>query len=496
MSDNQFPPPHPNERVTTRTAGSTELARGPKRRRRVGAVAVVIALVLIPLAAVGTWLVLRDDEPTISNGTTSSTAPSTVPRTVEPTTEAPAPTPTLDTPKVETPPPRDWPTDPRLRYSIDVGVTDNLFGGLPEVSGTADDLFIAEAGDVSTTLTHYVDGTAAWETEVGLGDVWSVDLWGDMVLVETNSQQYGEASELTRVDRDDGSILWSIQADSSTTSSYIDDRLFVLFHGDYAGDTDELAEVDVDSGEELKRITGANYYSGESGFLQIDAIDLTVQFIGLDLEPVGDPVTIEPSGVTSYPWVVRQLPDGVMYVADRTIFGGSSQVVGMSWDGEMLFECDITIVEPNNILLRGDTIVVASFEAIEVFDVDGSGCTSRWHMQGTQDQLVSEYGIFPTVATYDTSGEYIDFVNDDSIVEVLDWQTGDVVATGEGDVFFRDEETMATMDGAALVARSIDSGDELWRIELPRQGDLKFTGDMIVVTTPGGTGATVDIYAD
>lgn len=429
---------------------------GPQGRGRRWALVATAALIIIALVGVGAWFTTR-------GGATAADDPTEV---------------------------GGWPSNPQLRHTYTVELADNLFGGMPEVSGNVNDVYIGESGADMTTLSRHFNGDSSWETQVGLGDLWFIHDWDGKIVLETNSTPYGEQSQLVRINPADGSTIWSISADGSTNAETYEGRLYVLQYGDYEGETDELAEYDFESGTELKRLTGANYSFAESGFIAIDPDASTAQQIDLNLNPVGNPVPVETSGVQFYPWIVSDTPDGLIYYAD-------DKAVGLGWDGTVSFECTISIDEPNSVHLHDEsTLVASSYGSIEVLDLNGSQCTSRWTVTGDDNTLIYDYGGYPVKTTYDATGESVDFVNDTSVVEVLDWQTGETKLRGEGGVLFDRQGAMATMEGDAIVARKIDTGEELWRVAATQPSDFSIMNGMLVVITPVDGTATINVYAD
>lgn len=421
-------------------------------------VAVAAAFLLIPLG-VGAWYVMRDDNAIVAGS---------------------------------------WPSDPELKYSFTAAVSGDDFERVP-VAGTPDSFYIAEVNGETSKVTRYVEGEAEWAAEVGLAEPSTLQLDDDVLLMQSTNDDYTE-SQLVRLDIDDGDVAWTVKGDGILNYRLDGDRLFVIVYAYGEQGEDEgakLFEYDLESGTELNRLAGREFTFTEGGFVSLDGIESTAQLLDLDFKPVGDPVDLEPSGVLFTPFVFSPTDDGWIYYSDRRTFGGETSVVGVSTSGKQTFECSVNIEEPNNIFMHDETtLVLSSYNSIEVFDVDGTTCSSRWHTDSAERVGIRSYGPYPVRQTYIGVGEDIDYLLNDSDLEVLDWDSGDVIATGENDWVLNDEGQMITFKENILVAKQIDNGDELWQIAAPPRSEVRALDGTIVLTTKGRKTTTIDVYAD
>lgn len=388
----------------------------------------------------------------------------------------------------------DWPVEPQFQHSFESRIGRDGELEQPRIVGTADDLYIVEPGDDSGTVFHYVDGKLAWQTAIDFGSPWLTQTDGDRLIINTQKRppeddegDFEGETNIVRLNPADGATMWSIKLGSYASGQFLDGRYYADTGYPEPDQPEVMIEYDVDTGAELKRLEGDRVFVTDDGFITVDIDQFTVQLHDLDFQPVGGAVRIEAAESQFYAWVVEHTEDGWFYYSEH-------RIVALTETGNIIYECPVSIDETQTMYFRGDNkIVASSFESIEVFQVDGTTCKSVWSITDVENA----WGQLPYVVVYDFPGEGEDaelFVHD-AAIDVLDWDTGKSVATGEDDAEFDAKGRMLTFEGNFLVVRDIESGDELWRVEGNAESIVVAKDEMVALINPEGDRGTVEVYS-
>lgn len=381
-----------------------------------------------------------------------------------------------------------WPSNPELQHAFESRIGDDLVYEQPLVAGSVDDLYIVEPGDATGTVYHYVDGELAWETEIDYGQPWLTQADGDRFVVTTQSAERGRDTNIVRLDPETGETMWSIKAGSYAVGDFIDGRLFVDDGIAESGEPESIIEYDIETGTEINRLSGDRIVGRSGGFAVIDAGSSTVQYFDLDFQPADEPVRIEKAETDFYPWVVSRTKDGWLNYSEH-------QITALDEAGTTIFECQVSIDDTHGVFMSAeDEVIASSYESIEFFEIDGDRCSSRWALGDTE--RLREYREYVAVFDYPGEGDDVDVFGHDAVIDVLDRETGESLATAEDDVAFDSKGRMMTFDGEYLVVREIESGDELWRIEATDRSTFFAIGEMVVLINPDGDRASIEIYSD
>lgn len=376
---------------------------------------------------------------------------------------------------------------PTLQHEIEVTAKAYGLSGDPVFGGTANDLYVAESASLTSfTVSRFVDGELQWKSGPHEGANATLETAGGDVIVEATRAE-DRVSYVARVEPADGSFSWTRElaatAAGAPSESFVrfDDRFYLVTSGGEAANV--VTELDPSTGQELESISGEYVVPIDAGFALVDADDSTVQLVDADLQPVGDRVTIEHSGDPVFPWIVDRTDNIWVY------FSGS-RLVGRSDDGDSAFECPVTLEQTWAVdVIDNATVFVWSLGEVEVFEVGESGCARRW---SAKNQIADTEG--PFVVSF--NGPFDPSQTKDS-VDVIDWETGSVVATGEGEVFLTDDGRMITFDGDEIVAIEVESGDERWRLDAPAPSRFEVVGDLLIVMNYNDDqSAATHIYSD
>lgn len=388
---------------------------------------------------------------------------------------------------------RRWPTNPQLQHSFTIQLDpEDTYPVIP-IEGSVDDLFIGETNGATSRITRYVDGVATWQSDVGLNNTGYLYLDDDILILNSATPDY-DSDSIARLDPETGSKIWEVTSTRSIFFRFIEDRFFILERDFGPNEPDQvLSEYDLDSGTQLNRIEGPDFEILDDGFVLRDPIELTVQLLDLDFQPVGAAVAVEASGSPSYPIVATHYAGGWIYYANRTISGGDISIVGLSDTGDQLFTCPVSIEEAGQVELHDETtLVVSEYGAIEVLDFGANTCSPRWAREATDNGTIGTSHDYIYVYTYhyDSNDEPID-----SDIDALDWNTGEVIASGTNILMINDDE-MITYEGQSLVLKRLSDGEVQWSIPTPGETIVGASSDWLSITTESGATASVDIYAD
>lgn len=392
-------------------------------------------------------------------------------------------------------------TTPPLRHRVAIGPPAR---GRPtaykgRIVGTPDALYTAVGDGASTIVSHFRDGKMAWSSTVGLANPGFVRLVGDRVLVSTYDLKSAVAfSEVDALDAESGRVVWSRRSSRLATVRSEGNRWFFETGDDRWTGFDSVIEFDPSTGVELNRFMSRIRLEGVTlGYAMYDQRDGTAQLVGFDLGPTGRTVSLAANGV----WYFDR--DELGWI-DATGAGA----VGSSPEGDLQFRCVTTIGASDRdwdgfYRIDENTVAVMATDAIEVFDVSSGEGTSLWGLAaesvGLRDSDIDvdhhDAQLVCTTFPTDPNGT-VERWGVGARVDVLDWRTGEVIATGTDQLILDDHGQTVTHEGDAVVARELGSGQELWRIPASPSAELSVLGSAILVITATGDTATLDVYSD